>query len=174
MIMRVRHLAVSLDTRMKKLNRNQWIGVTVGLALVTFFLYGGSILNLFRGNTTPNTEQALAMNIPQTGVVREDVVVGMGETASAGDRVTVHYVGTLVDGQVFDSSLDRNQPFTFNLGAGEVIRGWDEGVAGMQIGGKRRLIIAPDYAYGANAIGPIPANSPLIFEVELLNVEKGR
>jgi peptidylprolyl isomerase len=86
--------------------------------------------------------------------------------------VTVHYTGTLKDGTKFDSSVDRGQPFTFVIGVGQVIKGWDEGVAGMKIGGKRELIIPPQLGYGARAIpGVIPANSTLCFEVELLSVK---
>jgi len=84
----------------------------------------------------------------------------------------VHYVGTLSDGKVFDSSLDRNTPFSFTLGVGQVIRGWDEGFSDMQVGGKRLIIVAPDYGYGEQGVGTIPPNSTLIFEVELLDVEK--
>ncbi|MBX4195441.1 FKBP-type peptidyl-prolyl cis-trans isomerase [Candidatus Parcubacteria bacterium] len=107
-----------------------------------------------------------------TGYKKDDVVAGTGPAAAKGDKVTVHYVGTLTDGKVFDSSRDRGQPFVFTLGAGGVIRGWDEGVVGMRVGGTRRLTIAPDYGYGDRAVGPIPANSTLVFVVELLGVEK--
>lgn len=101
-----------------------------------------------------------------------DLVVGQGEEAKAGKRVSVHYTGTLTNGKKFDSSLDRGKPFGFTLGAGEVIKGWDQGVAGMKVGGKRKLTIPADLAYGNRAIGGdlIPANSTLVFEVELLGV----
>lgn len=101
----------------------------------------------------------------------EDEVVGNGDEAVAGKQVTVNYVGTLTDGTKFDSSYDRNQPFTFTLGAGQVIQGWDQGVAGMKVGGKRKLTIPPDLGYGSQAVGSIPANSTLVFEVELLKVQ---
>jgi len=101
----------------------------------------------------------------------EDTVEGKGAEAVSGKAVTVHYTGTLTDGKKFDSSLDRNEPFTFNLGAGQVIKGWDQGVVGMKVGGKRKLTIPADLAYGANAVGSIPANSTLVFEVELLDVK---
>ena len=100
----------------------------------------------------------------------EDEVVGTGPAAKNGDTVTVHYTGWLTDGTKFDSSVDKNQPFTFVLGAQQVITGWDAGVAGMQVGGKRKLTIPPDLGYGAQANGPIPANSTLVFEVELLQI----
>ncbi|MBP6980106.1 FKBP-type peptidyl-prolyl cis-trans isomerase [Candidatus Curtissbacteria bacterium] len=101
----------------------------------------------------------------------EDTVVGTGAEAVSGKEVTVHYTGTLTDGTKFDSSVDRGEPFTFNLGAGEVIEGWDKGFAGMKVGGKRKLTIPSDMAYGERGAGAsIPPNSTLIFEVELLKV----
>lgn len=154
---------------MKRLNTNQWIAVAVGVTFVAYLTYGNYFVSLF--SPQENNTQA-NMNLPQTGVDVEDLVVGDGEPAQRGDTITVHYVGTLVDGRVFDSSVDRNAPFELVLGQGDVIRGWDEGLVGMREGGKRRLIIAPDYAYGAQAIGPIPPNSTLVFEVQLLDVEK--
>ena len=110
-----------------------------------------------------------------SGLVIEDLVVGAGDAASAGQRVSVHYTGWLFQGgkagSKFDSSKDRGQAFMFALGRGEVIRGWDEGVAGMKVGGKRKLTIPPDLGYGARgAGGVIPPNATLLFEVELLAV----
>lgn len=100
-----------------------------------------------------------------------DQVVGTGAEAVAGKKVSVHYTGTLTNGQKFDSSLDRGKPFQFVLGAGQVIKGWDQGVAGMKVGGKRKLTIPPDMGYGARGFPPvIPPNSTLVFEVELLAV----
>ena len=106
-----------------------------------------------------------------SGLIIEELAVGSGTVAAAGNRVSVHYTGRLTDGTKFDSSLDRNQPFEFRLGAGQVIRGWDEGVAGMQVGGKRKLTIPPQLGYGERgAGGVIPPNAVLVFEVELLEV----
>lgn len=105
------------------------------------------------------------------GLEITEIKIGTGAEAKAGKTISVHYTGRLTDGTKFDSSLDRNEPFTFTLGAGQVIEGWDKGFAGMKVGGKRKLKIAPALGYGANPTGPIPANSTLIFDVELLEVK---
>ena len=103
----------------------------------------------------------------------KDLAVGKGAEAKAGDNVKVHYVGTLTDGKEFDSSKKHGQPFEFELGAGRVIKGWDQGVAGMKVGGKRKLTVPPSLAYGARGFPPvIPPNSTLVFEAELLDVKK--
>ena len=122
-------------------------------------------------------EDDMTTNI--TELVRTDALEGSGSEATAGRRVTVHYTGWLYDesredrkGQKFDSSRDRNDPFTFRLGAGEVIRGWDAGVAGMKVGGKRTLTIPSEMGYGRRgAGGVIPPNAVLVFDVELLDVK---
>jgi FKBP-type peptidyl-prolyl cis-trans isomerase len=101
-----------------------------------------------------------------------DQVVGTGDVAEDGDTITVHYTGYLVDGTKFDSSLDRGKPFQITLGMHRVIPGWEQGLRGMKVGGKRQLIIPPDLAYGAAAQGKIPRNSTLNFEIELLAVNK--
>jgi FKBP-type peptidyl-prolyl cis-trans isomerase len=109
----------------------------------------------------------------QSGLKYSDLKKGDGAEAKKGKRVYVHYTGWLKNGKKFDSSLDRKEPFDFRLGAGEVIKGWDEGVAGMKVGGKRKLIIPPELGYGERGTpdGAIPPNSELTFEVELLKVE---
>ena len=109
--------------------------------------------------------------ITDSGLKYEDITAGEGDTAAAGHTVTVHYTGWLTDGTKFDSSKDRNDPFRFSLGAGQVIRGWDEGVAGMNVGGVRKLTIPSQLGYGAQgAGGVIPPNATLVFEVELLGI----
>ena len=106
-----------------------------------------------------------------SGLQYWDLKKGTGAVAKAGQTVKVHYTGWLTDGKKFDSSVDRNEPFEFKLGAGMVIRGWDEGVAGMKVGGKRQLRIPPDLGYGAHGAGAaIPPNATLVFDVELLGV----
>ena len=107
-----------------------------------------------------------------SGLKYNDIKVGDGDIATAGKTVVVHYTGTLTNGKKFDSSLDRNKPFDFKLGSGMVIKGWDEGVAGMKVGGKRKLTIPYQLAYGEEGRPPvIPAKADLIFEVELLKVQ---
>ncbi len=106
------------------------------------------------------------------GLTYQDIVEGTGAEALKGATVSVHYTGWLMDETKFDSSKDRNEPFEFPLGAGHVIRGWDEGVAGMKVGGTRKLTIPPSLGYGARgAGGVIPPNATLVFEVELLGVD---
>ena len=110
-------------------------------------------------------------NTTSSGLIIDDLAVGEGAAAAAGQNVTVHYTGWLTDGTKFDSSKDRGDPFVFPLGGGRVIKGWDEGVQGMKVGGKRKLTIPPALGYGARgAGGVIPANATLVFEVELLKV----
>ena len=111
--------------------------------------------------------------IASAGVTKEIIKKGTGAEPKAGQTVVVHYVGTFPTGKKFDSSRDRGEPFKFTLGAGQVIRGWDEGVATMKVGEKAKFTITPDYAYGSRgAGGVIPPNATLVFEVELLGIEK--
>ena len=110
--------------------------------------------------------------ITSSGLTYVDEVVGSGKTPKTGDKVVVHYTGTLEDGTKFDSSVDRDRPFEFTLGIGRVIKGWDEGVASMQVGGKRKLIIPSDLGYGSRSMGTIPPNSILHFDLELIEIKE--
>jgi FKBP-type peptidyl-prolyl cis-trans isomerase FkpA len=116
-------------------------------------------------------ESLMAEITTSSGLVYEDIREGEGAVAAAGQRVSVHYTGWLTNGTKFDSSKDRNDPFDFPLGGGRVIRGWDEGVAGMKVGGVRKLTIPAELGYGSRgAGGVIPPNATLVFEVELLEI----
>jgi len=126
-----------------------------------------------KSNTTGPTKVSGQPTTTASGLQYWDIVVGSGATAVAGSQVSVHYTGWLTSGEKFDSSLDHGQPFSFPLGGGQVIKGWDEGVAGMKVGGKRQLRIPPELGYGASgAGGAIPPNATLIFDVQLLDVGK--
>ena len=122
-------------------------------------------------DATHSQKDTVAENTSATELKSEILQPGSGQAATKGDNVVVHYTGTFTDGKKFDSSVDRGTPFNFTLGAGQVIRGWDEGVVGMLIGEKRKLTIPPEMGYGAQGVGPIPPNSTLVFEVELLDIK---
>lgn len=167
---------------MRKLSRNEWIGVAIAVAAALLIL--GPLTGLFNGEQVvegnPLVPQDLITNETEEEMLEIEILTeGEGEVAEAGDVVTVHYVGTFPDGSTFDSSRDRGEPFSFELGAGSVIPGWEEGVEGMVEGEVRRLTIPPSLAYGEEGIvNPvtqeviIPPSTPLIFEVELLEVDK--
>ncbi len=159
-----------VEARAKR-RRNQQIAlVTVGVAIVALIL-----IFAFRGNqdpgdpgtTTAGTGEVITTD---TGLQYEVLVAGTGPVAQAGQTVSVHYTGTLADGTVFDSSIG-GDPIEFQLGTGGVIPGWEEGIAGMQVGEQRILIIPPELGYGPQDYGPIPGNSTLTFEVELMEIK---
>lgn len=133
---------------------------------------GGGIYILAKPSPQATIENTATPNMEEKLII-EDITVGSGAEAVAGKKITVNYTGTLTDGTKFDSSLNPGRtPFTFNLGAGEVIQGWDQGFNGMKVGGKRKLTIPPSLGYGAQGAGDvIGPNATLIFEVELLDVE---
>lgn len=119
-------------------------------------------------NASLKGEPAVAKNVAELKI--EDVALGQSEEAKNGDTLIVHYIGTLQNGTKFDSSVDRGKPFTFVLGSGKVIKGWEQGLLGMKIGGHRRLTIPPELGYGSRGQGSIPPNSTLIFEIDLLDI----
>ena len=139
--------------------------IIIVVVLGYVFLSNRQSSNTEMTKNTDSIEQSSELKI-------EDIVVGTGMEVQSGDSVVIHYNGTLTNGTKFDSSYDRGEPFETQIGVGQVIKGWDEGVVGMKVGGKRKLTIPPDMAYGDRATGPIPPNSTLIFEVELLEVLK--
>ena len=153
------------------------IAVAVALTVIVFFFIfnGMSIFTSLIPTTGTTTNQTASTAMPTvTDLQITDEIIGTGAAAVAGDKVTVQYVGSLTDGTVFDASASHSADgFTFNLGKGEVIQGWDQGIVGMKEGGKRKLVIPAPLAYGDRAVGNIiPANSTLVFEVELLKVQK--
>lgn len=168
------------------MKKNEWITLGVGIVVIIFFAWVGGIFNIFSSQASSTTQtmsqqsknavpEVIGKNIssdPKLQII--EVQAGTSTiVAKTGSHVYVHYTGYLENGTVFDSSISRGQPIDFVLGQGAVIKGWDLGLQGMKVGGKRRLIIAPDYAYGAAGAGGgvIPGNATLIFDVELVSVK---
>ncbi len=157
-----------------KTHPHTWIAA---LAATAFLLLTAACADPQNGKSaqapaeTTQTEAEGTETSTPTGLKYVDLKVGEGAEAVPGKVVTVHYTGVLENGTKFDSSLDRQEPFTFRLGAQEVIDGWDQGIAGMKVGGKRKLTIPPDLGYGDQGSGAIPPGSTLIFEVQLLGIE---
>lgn len=123
------------------------------------------------GERTTALKSAIDSNGNVKNMVIEDIKTGEGAEVQSGDTVSVHYVGTLQDGTEFDNSKKRGTPFEFTVGGGQVIKGWEEGLVGMKVGGQRILVIPPEKAYGENGIGPIPGNATLVFAIELLEIK---
>lgn len=151
------------------------VGIIIVAALIALVVWGEKAQTpVIQENMPTETQQASSTRTmtPVQGLNVEVLQEGTGPEAQAGNTVSVHYTGTLTDGTKFDSSVDRGIPFEFQLGIGEVIAGWDAGVAGMKVGEKRKLTIAPELGYGTQgAGGVIPPNATLIFEVELLGIK---
>lgn len=159
---------------MNKLSKEQYIGVAIALLLALFMFFGfGGVQKVFNGQSSENSLNPIAdiNNINENSMTEENTNSDT-KVAEAGDTITVHYNGTFENGTKFDSSYDRGQPFSFVLGAGLVIKGWDQGLIGAKEGEKKRLVLPPELAYGASGQGPIPPNTTLIFEVEVLDIEK--
>ena len=148
------------------------IAVAIFLALTVVFVVAQTPTKKAPGNTNAPTKVTGDGVKTASGLQYWDIRVGTGDVAKEGSRVRVHYTGWLTTGKKFDSSVDAGKPFDFTIGNGEVIKGWDEGVAGMKVGGKRQLRIPPELGYAANGYPPvIPANATLIFDVQLLGVQ---
>jgi FKBP-type peptidyl-prolyl cis-trans isomerase len=159
------------------MTKNTWVAVAVSIGVVGFFLFGGTVVNLFTSIDNNQTASINTMNNDNNEnqlneLIVQDELVGEGEEAVNGSLVSVNYVGMFENGQKFDASADHGKPFEFVLGQGNVIKGWDTGVLGMKVGGKRILVVPPGMGYGNQQVGPIPPNSTLIFQVELLSVQK--
>lgn len=178
---------------MKNLNESEAISLVVALSVVAVIFFGAFgnpfaktaadttkasdtvVLSDVADKPTEASAALLAATNPNgdiTKLIIEDSKVGDGTAVKVGDTVTVHYVGVLQNGTEFDNSLKRGEPFTFTVGQGRVIKGWDEGLVGMKVGGERILVIPADKGYGREANGPIPANSTLLFSVSLLSIAK--
>ena len=154
------------------MNKKTAVAITIAVVVVGVLVGGSLISGMFTSNSNNKQTTSTSMQQQSDQIQSKDVVVGTGDVAVAGKEVTVHYTGVFAaDGKKFDSSVDRGVPFTFTLGSGMVIKGWDIGVEGMKVGGKRILVIPPQFAYGDKDYGPIPANSTLVFQIELLGVK---
>lgn len=158
---------------MKKLSKKEWIAVGAGVIFIGYTLFGGNIMGLFKGNSMNKDSLAAATgtSFNNNGVIINDILVGSGAEIKPGQVATVHYILSLSDGAVIQNSKDLGAPFEFTLGAGGVIPGWELGFAGMKAGGVRTIVIPPELGYGASQAGPIPANSTLIFTIELVGIK---
>ena len=150
----------------------------IGVLIIAVAIVGILVVKeaVKKPTSTDASASTTASGAPQSGktnakVKIEDITVGEGREVKSGDTVVMNYKGTLTDGTQFDSSYDRGEPFATQIGVGQVIQGWDQGIPGMKVGGKRRLTIPPELGYGAANVGTIPPNSTLIFEVELLEIK---
>lgn len=146
------------------------LGGIIFVGILGYFLLTGGDKRMAQTGSQDAVPSLSAPKIVK-GFKIEDLKKGSGKEAKRGDTVTVNYKGTLTDGTVFDSSYDRGQPFTTQIGVGQVIQGWDTGIPGMKVGGKRKLTIPAELGYGSQGAGKIPPNATLIFEVELLDVK---
>ncbi|MCX7928338.1 MAG: FKBP-type peptidyl-prolyl cis-trans isomerase [Patescibacteria group bacterium] len=163
-----------MDNENNKTNKLSTLGVIAISAFLIIFLLNQNLQTKNNINNKLQSEEKSAVETKteeENELEIEDLVIGTGKEAQNGKKVSVNYKGTLTNGVQFDNSYDRGRPFTFTLGVGEVIKGWDQGIVGMKVGGKRKLTIPPSLAYGSKNLGTIPPHSTLIFEVELLEVK---
>jgi FKBP-type peptidyl-prolyl cis-trans isomerase len=170
---------------MKKLSFSEWIGVAAGILFVSYMLFGGTIKSAFKKSTlAPENNGAAAVNSTATNtnttnvnegssIQTKDLVIGTGAPVEKGMVVSVNYVLKLSDGTLVQDSkqVSQGQPFQYLAGAGQLIPGWEMGVQGMRVGGKRVITIPPELGYGAQQAGPIPPNSTLVFEIEVVDAK---
>ncbi len=157
---------------MRKLSKNEWVAASLAIVFVAYAFFGGSIMNIFTNMSNNNDVAAVVEGTSNNGgIMINDLTKGNGREAKSGDLLSVHYILSLQDGTVIQNSKDFGQPFQFVLGAGQVIQGWEQGFAGMKVGGIRTITIPPELGYGENGAGPIPPNSTLVFTVELVDVQ---
>lgn len=149
-------------------NRNERVAVVVALVVIALFFGGLVVAGVTRSAPAPEGAESRLITTA-SGLILQDLAVGAGEEAAVGRTVSVHYAGRFPNGTEFDSSRGR-EPLSFTLGSGEVIPGWDEGIAGMREGGRRLLVVPPHLGYGEKGLGPIPPQATLVFDVELLEV----
>lgn len=160
---------------MRKLSKKEWVAVAVAIAFIGYMFFGAEVSGLIAQLST-NSEQTMDTQTEggeATGVQVQDVVVGNGTAVEPGKRVSVNYVLKLTDGTVLQDSkvVSAGAPFSFTLGVDRLIAGWEMGIVGMKTGGKRIIVVPPELGYGAQANGPIPANSTLVFEIEVVEVQ---
>ena len=153
------------------MNKNFLIAVAIGIAILGVFVF--FTFGFYQGPsmTAPTTTTVNNTASQATELKTEDIKEGTGPAVKSGDNIVIHYKGTLTDGSTFDSSYERGEPFETTIGVGQVIEGWDKGIIGLKVGGKRKLTIPPAMGYGDRPAGKIPPNSILIFEVELLEIK---
>ena len=155
------------------MEKNKVIGILLVLLAIGIFIIIYTIYDSNDNSISQNTNQNTNLNINTDKMeLKKDIITeGTGDEVKSGDTVSVHYTGTLEDGTKFDSSVDRGTPFEFTVGGGRVIQGWDQGLAGMKVGEKSKLTIPAEMGYGSRDMGTIPANSNLIFEIEVLEIK---
>ncbi len=170
-----------------KLSKKEWLAIAVAVAFVGYTLFGGEVSRLFQNNNNNNmtldsnsnvsgetsdtpTNEANKAPVNRNGVIINDLVIGTGFEIAPGKLASVHYILSLQDGTVLQNSKDFGQPFQFTYGVDSLIQGWDIGIAGMKVGGTRTIVIPPELGYGSVAQGPVPANSTLVFTIELLDL----
>lgn len=159
---------------MRKLSKNEWLATALALVFVAYMFFGGNIMSLFNSFKGEDQSAMASKNIVTgpngSGVQVEDLVVGSGTTVETGMEVSVNYVLKLGDGTVIqDSKQMGGAAFTFIAGAGQLIPGWEMGILGMKVGSKRMIVIPPELGYGSQQVGPIPPDSTLIFEIEVIS-----